>query len=136
MTRGARIFLAMAAAFAIVGGVAVAATPVYVSVAAGGPTLKIRPGDIHLISNENLHHVRWTSWGGRTADGTAADHGNGPSPGHLASNPVTVQATKRRRCGSKLVYTAIKLRFTKGVPYVNEPHHSEYDFGCPVKGGS
>ena len=45
------------------------------------------------------------TWGGKTANATGADHGNSPSPGHKASNPVRVQATDRRRCGSKLVVT-------------------------------
>ena len=40
------------------------------------------------------------TWGGKKANATGADHGNSPSPGHKASNPVGVQATDRRRCGS------------------------------------
>jgi len=45
------------------------------------------------------------TWGGKTANATGAGHGNSPSPGHKASNPDRVQATDRRRCGSKLVVT-------------------------------
>ena len=112
-------------------GSAAAAAPVYVSVNAGGRELRIRPAGIHLLSNENLTGLRWSTWGGKAATATGTDHGNFPSPGHKASNPVRVQATDRRRCGSKLVYTTIRIHFTKGVPYAGQPHNTQYAYGCP-----
>lgn len=115
----------------LLAGTAVAASRVYVSVNAGGRMLAVRPARIHLVSNENLSGLRWSSWGGKTADATGTDHGNFPSPGHKASNPVRVQATDRRRCGSKLVYTTIRLHFTRGVPYAGQPHQTRYSYGCP-----
>jgi hypothetical protein len=33
-----------------------------VSVNAGGAMLSVRPGAIHLVSNENVYHLRWSSW--------------------------------------------------------------------------
>jgi hypothetical protein len=111
---------------------AAAATPVYVSVNAGGGLLALRPARIHLLSNENVSGLRWSKWGGKTATAKGTDHGNFPSPGRKSSNPVQVKATDRRRCGSKLVYTTIRLHFTKGVPYAGQPHDTEYAYGCPA----
>jgi hypothetical protein len=110
---------------------ALAASKVYVSVNAGGSDLRVRPARIHLLSNENLRRLTWRSWGGSSAAARGIDHGNGPSPGHKATNPVHVKATDRRQCGNKLVYTTIRLYFPKGVPYAGQPHHTKYAYGCP-----
>ena len=110
---------------------AAVAARVYVSVNAGGRVAAARPASIHLVSNENLSDLRWTSWGGQSAAATGIDHGNLPSSGHRARNPVRVQATDRRRCGSKLVYTTIRVHFIKGVPYTGQPHRTTYAYGCP-----
>jgi hypothetical protein len=115
----------------LLAGTAAAASPVYVSVNAGGRMLEMKPKRIHLLSNENLSELRWSNWGGKTANAMGTDHGNFPSPGHKAINPVRVQATDRRRCGSKLVYTTIRLHFTKGVPYAGQPRDTKYAYGCP-----
>lgn len=104
----------------------------YVSVNAGGGLLALRPARIHLLSNENLSGLRWSKWGGKTATAKGTDRGNFPSPGHKSSNPVQVKATDRRRCGSRLVYTTIRLHFTKGVPYAGQPRDTEYAYGCPA----
>jgi hypothetical protein len=112
-------------------GTAAATSPVYVSVNAGGRALAVKPKGIHLVSNENLSGLRWSAWGGETAYATGTDHGNSPSAGHRASNPVRVQATDRRRCGSRRVYTTIRVHFTKGVPYAGQPHETKYSYGCP-----
>lgn len=118
-------------ATALIAGAAAAATPVFVSINAGGGTLRIRPSRIHLLSNENLLDLHWQSWGGATATAAGKDHGNFPSPGHRATNPVRVEATSRHRCGSRLVYTAIRVHFTDGVPYSGQPRTTTYPFGCP-----
>ena len=115
----------------LVVGSAVAGSKVYVSVNAGGTILKIKPARIHLVSNENLSHLKWTSWDGKTARATGTDHGNGPNPDHKASNPVEVKATGRRQCGNRMVYTTILLHFTRGVPYAGQPHHTRFAYGCP-----
>jgi hypothetical protein len=116
----------------VLAATAAAATPVYVSVNAGGSVLAVRPTRIHLLSNENLSGLRWSKWGGKTATAKGTDRGNFPSPGHKSSNPVQVKATDRRRCGSKLVYTTIRLHFSKGVPYAGQPRDTEYAYGCPA----
>lgn len=108
-----------------------AAGPVYVSVNAGGNILEIRPSAMHLVSNENLARVRWSSWGGRYATGRATDYANGPSPGHSRKNPVRVRLEGRRRCAGTLVYTVVRLRFTRGVPYAGQPRVTRYRYGCP-----
>ena len=46
-------------------------------------------------------------------------------------NPADVQATNRRRCGNKTVYTTIRLRFTAGVPYAGQPRNPNCAYGCP-----
>lgn len=112
-------------------GSAMAASTVYVSANAGGSDLKVRPRRIHLVSNEDLYRLHWRSWGGRTAAAKGIDHGNFPSPGHRARNPVDVRATDRQDCGGKLVYTTIRLYFPRGVPYARQPHHTRYAYGCP-----
>ena len=112
-------------------GSAAAAAPVYVTVNAGGRELRIKPARIHLLSNENLTGLRWSSWGGKAATATGTDHGNFQSARHKASNPVRVQATDRRRCGSEFVYTMIRIHFIKGVPYAGQPHSTKYAYGCP-----
>ena len=114
----------------LVGSVS-AATRVYVSVNGGGRVLRVEPKKIHLLSNENLFALKWKRWGGKTAHATGMHHGNFPSPGHRAYNPVQVGASNRRRCGSKLVYTALHLHFTRGVPYKGEPHSLKFSWGCP-----
>jgi len=105
---------------------------VFVSVNAGGSELEISPSAIHLVSNENLNGIRWSSWGGRTASGRATDYANGPNPGHSGRNPVRVRLERRRRCRGLLVYTSVRLRFTKGVPYTGQSHVTRYPFGCPL----
>ena len=127
---GARLTPAVVLAAILLAATAAAATPVYVSVNAGGGILAVRPARIHLLSNENLSGLRWSKWGGKTATATGTDRGNFPSPGHKSSNPVKVKATDRRRCGSKLIYTTIRLHFTKGVPYAGQPRDTEYAYGC------
>lgn len=127
---GAPLSLGAVLAVALLVATAAAASPVYVSVNAGGRVLAVRPARIHLISNENLSGLRWRTWGGKAASASGTDHGNFPSPGHMSSNPVRATATDRRRCGSKLVYTTIRLHFTKGVPYAG-PHDTVYEYGCP-----
>jgi hypothetical protein len=130
--RASRVtLLGTAIAVLVVVGSAAAASKVYVSVNAGGSILRIRPARIHLLSNEDLSRLKWGSWTGKTAAARGTDHGNEPSPGHHANNPVRVRATNRRRCGDKLVYTAIRLYFPKGVPYAGQPHHTKYVYGCP-----
>jgi hypothetical protein len=108
-----------------------AATPVYVSVNAGGRMLEIRPKRIHLVSDENLTGLQWSSWGGAAARARGTDQANFPSPGHRGTNPVQVQATGRRRCGRKLVYTTIRLHYPRGVPYEGARRDSEFKYGCP-----
>lgn len=115
----------------LVVGLALAASKVYVSVNAGGTALRIKPARIHLVSNENISRLKWKSWGGKTARAAGTDHGNFPSPGHRASNPVDVKATDRPQCGNKMVYTTILLHFTHGVPYAGQPHNTKYAYGCP-----
>jgi hypothetical protein len=122
---------ALALSAALLAAAAAAAAPVYVSVNAGGRIVAVRPARIHLVSNENLSRLRWSSWGGTTASATGSDHGNFPSPGHKASNQVRVHATARRRCGTKLVYTTIRLHFTNGVPYAGQPRDTQFAYGCP-----
>jgi hypothetical protein len=119
----------MAAVF--VAPAALAAPRVYISVNAGGSILKVRPSSIHLVSSENLLQLSWTSWGGRSASASGLDHGNAPSPGHSATNPVEVTATSRKRCAGKFVYTTIRLHFTAGVPYEGQPSNTKYAYGCP-----
>lgn len=124
--------VAALAAVSLVGTAgAQAAGPVYVSVNAGGNSLEIRPSAMHLVSNENLVRVRWSSWGGRYATGRATDYANGPSPGHSRKNPVRVRLEGRRRCAGTLVYTVVRLRFTRGVPYAGQPRVTRYRYGCP-----
>jgi hypothetical protein len=106
---------------------------VFVSVNAGGRLLAVRPARIHLLSNENLTGLRWRGWGGKTAYATATDHSNFPSPGHNAANLVRVEATNRRRCRSRLVYTTIRLYFSRGVPYAGQPHRTSFAYGCPLR---
>ena len=129
---GARLSPGVVLAVALLVATAAAASPVYVSVNAGGRILAVRPARIHLLSNENLSGLRWNTWGGKTANATGTERGNFPSPGHKSSNPVRVNATDRRRCGSKLVYTTIRIHFTKGVPYARQPRDTEYAYGCPA----
>jgi hypothetical protein len=102
-----------------------------VSVNAGGSDLKVKPARIHLLSNEDLFGLRWTSWGGSSASATGTDHGNAPSPGHNARNPVLVKATDRRDCGGKSAYTTIRIHFTRGTAYARQPHYETYAYGCP-----
>lgn len=124
---GARVGLAAM----LLAGTATAAAPVYVSVSAGGRVLEVKPKRIHLLSNENLSGLSWSNWGGTVANATGIDNANFPSPGQKGSNPVRVHATDRRRCGSRLVYTTIRLHFTEGVPYAGQPHNTKYAYGCP-----
>jgi hypothetical protein len=131
MTPPARLGLGALIASALVAGTAAAAPSVYVSVNAGGRILAVRPTRIHLVSNENLSGLRWRSWGARSATASGTDRANFASPGHKAANPVRVQATDRRRCGSKLVYTAIHIHFASGVPYAGQPRDTKYAYGCP-----
>jgi hypothetical protein len=131
LRRASRLSAATALAATLVATSAAAAHSVYVSVNAGGRILASRPTRIHLLSNENLSALSWRSWGGRVAQGTGTDHGNYPSPGHQATNPVRVRATDRRRCGTKLIYTTIELHFTRGVPYAGQPRDTKYAYGCP-----
>jgi hypothetical protein len=128
----ARLTAAAALAVTLLVSTAAATSRVYVSVNAGGRVLAVRPTGIHLVSNENLSDLRWRMWGGESATATGIDHGSSPSFGHKASNPVRVQATDRRRCRSKLVYTTIRLYFTHGVPYAGQPHRTKYAYGCPL----
>lgn len=104
---------------------------VYVSVNAGGAYLERRPRAMHLLSNENLHRIRWSSWGGRVATGRALSYANGPSPGHHIRNPVRVRLSGRRTCNGVRVYTIVRLRFTRGVPYAGQPRIERIPFGCP-----
>lgn len=122
---------AFTAAFLFVSADVRAAGPVYVSVNAGGAALEIRPSAMHLVSNENLSRVRWSSWGGRYATGRATDYANGPSPGHKRKNPVRVRLERRRRCAGVLVYTVVRLHFVRGVPYAGQRHITRYRYGCP-----
>ena len=107
------------------------AAQTYVSVNVGGGTLRVRPRNIHVLSNENLYQLKWSSWGGSRARATGLDHSNAPSPGRSAQNPVRVELRGRRHCGSRLVYTTLRIRFTKGIPYVGEPSLISYPYGCP-----
>jgi hypothetical protein len=111
------------------GGVARADT--FVSTNAGGNALRARPAAIHLVSNDGLEHLRWSSWGGSIARGSGVDDANNPDPGHAAVNAVRVELVSRKRCGSLLVYTAIRLRFTRGVPYLGERNPMTFAYGCP-----
>ena len=104
----------------------------YVSINAGGRILRVKPASIHLVSNENLNTLRWSSWGGSKARGAGMDHSNFPSHGRSASNPVRVELRDRKRCGSKLVYTTIRIRFTRGIPYAGEPSLISFAYGCPT----
>jgi hypothetical protein len=129
---GARVGAGPALAVALLAAPAApASSPVYVSVNAGGRVLEARPARIHLVSNDNLSRLRWSSWGGKTARASGTDLGSHPSPGRKASNPVLVTATDRRRCGPKLVYTTIRLHFQRGVPYAGQPRDIKYSYGCP-----
>lgn len=129
--RGVPLVAALAATLLVATAHAQAAGPVYVSVNAGGNVLEVRPSAMHLVSNENLTRVRWSSWGGRYATGRATDYANGPSPGHSRKNPVRVRLEGRRRCAGTLVYTVVRLRFTRGVPYAGQPRVTRYRYGCP-----
>jgi hypothetical protein len=108
-----------------------AALKVYVSVNTGGSMLRMRPRSIHLVSNEDLSGLQWTSWGRPSALATGSDHGNGPTAGHSADNPVPVRATRFRRCGHHLVYTAIRLHHTAGTP-CGTPTHVTFPYGSPL----
>lgn len=105
--------------------------PVFVSVNAGGAELRRRPGAMHLVSNENLHGIRWSSWGGPIATARAVSYAIAPSPGHRRRNPVRVRLSGRRTCGGVRVYTVVRLRFTRGVPYAGQPRVERFPFGCP-----
>lgn len=108
-----------------------AASQTYVSVNAGGRMLRVKPSSIHLVSNENLLGLHWSSWGGAKANGSGTDHSNGPSPGRSASNPVRVTLRDRRQCGAHLVYTTVAIHFTRGIPYAGEKRDIDYAYGCP-----
>jgi hypothetical protein len=103
----------------------------FVSVNVGGRVLRVKPSSIHLISNENLLGLRWSSWGGPTAHGTGTDHSNGPAPGRSSSNAARVTLRDRRQCGSHLVYTTVAIHFTHGIPYAGEKRDIDYAYGCP-----
>ncbi len=110
-----------------------ASTRVFVSTNAGGSLLKVKPQRIHLLSNEDLSHLVWRSWGGKSATATGLDHANSPSPGQPATNPVRVIAKNKRQCGGVLVYTTIEECFTNGVPYAGQPNPTKYAYGCPTQ---
>jgi hypothetical protein len=97
----------------------------------GARNLQVRPRAMHIISNENLSSLRWFSWGGRTASGHGTDHSTFPSPGHSGTNPVHVQLQARKRCGRVLVYTTVRIHFTRGVPYRGQRHTETIAYGCP-----
>jgi hypothetical protein len=107
------------------------AAQTFVSVNAGGGVLRVRPRTIHVLSNENLYQLRWSSWGGFRARANGIDHSNFPSAGRSAQNPVRVELRGRKRCGSRLVYTRLRIRFTNGIPYAGEPSLISYSYGCP-----
>lgn len=125
------VVITVVLASALLAGTAGAARSVFVSINAGGSVLRIKPASIHLVSNENLLGLHWRSWGGGTGTGVGRDHANSPSPGHSATNPVRVEATQRRTCKSRLVYTTVRVTFTKGVPYAGQPRVTKYAYGCP-----
>jgi len=123
--------LAVLAAFLVIVPAA-AAAPAYVFADSG--LAQVRPRSLHLISNENLYRLHWARWGGARAAGAGMDSSNGPSAGHSAENPVTVELRNRRRCFSGsglLVYTTVRVHFTGGVPYAGEPSVISYSYGCP-----
>ncbi len=125
--------MAVAALLGAWGGLAAAASSssVFVSVNAGGNSLQIKPARIHLLSNENLYGLRWSAWGGSVARARGEHHGNSPSPGHRANNPVKVELKGERSCGGKLVYTTVIVRFVAGTPYAGEAHIEALPYGCP-----
>ncbi len=107
------------------------AAQTYVSINAGGNMLRVRPGKMHLVSNENLYQLKWSSWGDSRARASGIDHSNNPSQGRSAQNPVRVELRNRKRCGTRLVYTRVQIRFTKGIPYAGEPSRISFSYGCP-----
>jgi hypothetical protein len=106
----------------------------FVSVNAGGAELRRRPRAMHLVSNENLVRIRWSSWGGPAATGRATSVANAPSPGHRSRNPVRVRLSGRRSCDGVRVYTSVRVSFTRGVPYHGQPWAVRYRFDCPAGG--
>jgi hypothetical protein len=110
---------------------AIASQRTYVSINAGGRILRVKPSNIHVLSNENLYNLHWSAWGGPQAKGSGMDSSTFPSRGRSQFNPVRVQLTNRKRCGSKLVYTTLRIRFTHGIPYAHEPSLISYSYGCP-----
>lgn len=103
-----------------------------VSVNAGGAILAVKPTRIHLVSNENLAQLQWSSWGGQIANAAGTDYANSPSSGHSATNPVQVELSGRKRCGSRLVYTNVRVQFISDVPYDGYGPLVTFPFGCPA----
>lgn len=99
----------------------------------GARSLQVRPTAMHLLSNENLSHVRWSKWGGARAIGHGTDASSFPSSGHRGRNPVAIALQDRRRCGRIVAYTTVRVRFTNGVPYSKQPPAETIRFGCPSK---
>jgi hypothetical protein len=126
--------IALASALLFLGsGVADAQT--FVSVNAGGDILGVRPKSIHLVSNESLGQLRWSSWGAKSARASGVNYANDPSPGRLGTNPVVVELTARKHCGSLLAYTSVQVIYTRGVPYDGTPRVTTFPFGCPPQQG-
>lgn len=104
---------------------------VYVMANSGVLMPRVRPTSMHLLSNENLGKLKWSSWGRSTAYGHGTDYANGPSPGHSSQNPITVRLYGIKTCGSRRLYTKLKVTFTKGRPYSGSPRTEKFPFGCP-----
>jgi len=108
-----------------------AAERIYVMTNAGYSSPKVKPRSMHILSNENLGKLKWSSWGRKTAYARGTDYAGGPSPGHDAQNPVNVRLYGIEDCDGILLYTKMKITFTKGRPYSGSPRTEKYPMGCP-----
>jgi len=108
-----------------------AAERVYVMTNAGYSSPKVKPRSMHILSNENLGRLKWSSWGRKTAYARGTNYAGGPSPGHKAENPVNVRLYGIEDCDGILLYTKMKITFTKGRPYSGSPRTEKYPMGCP-----
>jgi hypothetical protein len=76
---------------------------------------RVKPSFIHITSSENLRGIRWSGWGGRTANG----HGTAvfSSATKVPSSPVRLTLSNVGICGSRQQYLRLRIAYLRRGPY-------------------
>jgi hypothetical protein len=69
---------------------------------------RVKPSSIHIVSNENLIKIKWSTWGGPTAKAKGTLKLS-PATGGDAI-PVRIELSKIRVCGKRHQYLRLKFR--------------------------